>query len=254
MFVRELIDVYRDQMLADAQSGRGQTAMQAVCILSQAETDMRKTPRPRVTLEAALVRLCMQEKAQDMQGVLARIERLEQKMQATTKDPETTAAVSASIPSDLLARVERLEQQANANPAASVKVEPVAPMRRQDPSPPTSVASKDFSKEPADLLPRISAALQRRNKLAGQFLSQAKQVAVREDQLIFYFTPQDDVLIAALRQHQQDVQDAVQEIMANTALTIEFSTASVQRQLEQEEADLLQRAKQAFGMDVEIED
>ena len=247
VFTRQLIDVYRAQMLHDAQQGGGQAAMQAVCVLSQAETDMRKTPRPRVTLEAALVRLCMQEKTQDMQGVLARIERLEQRMQNA---PGTEG--SAQIPEGLLERLERLEQrsQNGTSPAPAAKRAPAAASPQQRTPAPVSPTTV----EPSDLLPRISAALRQINKLAGQFLSQAKQVIPQEQQLLFCFAEEDDVLIAALRQHQQDVEQAVRQVLPGEERTIEFSTAAVHRQLEQDEADLLQKAQQAFGMAVEIEE
>ncbi len=251
VFTRELIDIYRGQMLSDAQTGGGQAAMQAVCILSQAEADMRKTPRPRVTLEAALVRLCIQEQAQDIQGVLARMDRLEQRMQNIPSMSDSNGG--ASVPADLLARLERLEQQSRC-----VSPPPVRKAAEAAPAVPQQKSSAAIPPPPApeqkDILPRISTALQQINKLAGQFLSQAKQLVCREQQLLFCFAEEDDVLIAALRQHQQDVEQAVQQVLPGQQWSIEFSTAAVHRSLEQEEADLLQKAQQAFGMDVEIEE
>ena len=81
VFVREMIDYYRERMIECAEQTEGQWAMEAMLLLAQAETDMKLSPRPKTQLEAALVKLCVPKMSQGEVQLLKRIEALEKAVQ-----------------------------------------------------------------------------------------------------------------------------------------------------------------------------
>ena len=81
VFVREMIDYYRERMIECAEQAEGQWAMEAMLLLAQAETDMKLSPRPKTQLEAALVKLCVPKMSQGEVQLLKRIEALEKAVQ-----------------------------------------------------------------------------------------------------------------------------------------------------------------------------
>ena len=257
VFVREMIDYYRERMIECAEQAEGQWAMEAMLLLAQAETDMKLSPRPKTQLEAALVKLCVPKMSQGEVQLLKRIEALEKAVQHGQQMP----AIRRSSP-----MVETMQAEEQAPPWEEV------PPPEEDLPPWEQLAPPSLPKEPApkkqketpeksapapsrveDLLDTIFAIFSKRQPGAAYFLKRAEKAWEDGSQLWLQFDPINENLVQALRQFQQDLEQSAEQALGHK-VEIQFKLNTPEQETKPDIQDVLKKAQQAFGLEIEIEE
>lgn len=257
VFVREMIDYYRERMIECAEQAEGQWAMEAMLLLAQAETDMKLSPRPKTQLEAALVKLCVPKMSQGEVQLLKRIEALEKAVQHGQQMP----AIRRSSP-----MVETMQAEEQAPPWEEV------PPPEEDLPPWEQLAPPPLPKEPApkkqketpekstpapsrveDLLDTIFAIFSKRQPGAAYFLKRAEKAWEDGSQLWLQFDPINENLVQALRQFQQDLEQSAEQALGHK-VEIQFKLNTPEQETKPDIQDVLKKAQQAFGLEIEIEE
>ena len=267
VFVQELIEYYREQMVQATDQLQGQAARQAMLALAQAETDMKLSPRPKTQLEAALVKLCVPDMTAGETRLLQRIEALERQIatlqaggaQLGPKAPERKAS-----PAPRTEDVPPWEQQA---PPWEVPPEETSGPPWEETPPPTAVphsvpaapqaespvAVPAAAAQGGSVLDGIFEAFSKKQPGAAYFLKRAERAYMEHGQLWIEFDPVNENLVQALRQFQQDLEQAAEQALGQ-AVEIQFRINKPEAAAGPKVEDVLEKAQQAFGLDIEIEE
>ena len=261
VFVREMIDYYRARMIECSEQAEGQWAMQAMLVLAQAETDMKLSPRPKTQLEAALVKLCVPKMSQGEVQLLKRIEALEQAVQQGRANPP---AHPVPMPGD---KESQDDEQADELPPWE-EVPPsemdLPPWEQAQPAPVQSEpAPKEKTEKPVepigtqtqgeDLLETIFTIFSKKQPGAAYFLKRAEKAWEDGSFLWLAFDPINENLVQALRQFQQDLEQAAEQALGHK-VEIQFKLNTHEQANKPKVEDVLKKAQQAFGLEIEIEE
>lgn len=256
VFVREMIDYYREHMIECAEQAEGQWAMEAMLMLAQAETDMKLSPRPKTQLEAALVKLCVPKMSQGEVQLLRRIEALEKAVQKGARMPaaQQTTSVREMAPA---------EEQAPPWEEAPPPEEDLPPWETLPPAPvPKAPAPKKQKEKPkpvsapsqaGDLLETIFSVFSKKQPGAAYFLKRAEKAWEDGSQLWLEFDPINENLVQALRQFQQDLEQAAEQALGRK-VEIQFKLNTPEQETKPDMQDVLNQTQQAFGLEIEIEE
>jgi DNA polymerase-3 subunit gamma/tau len=148
--------------------------------LVEAETEMRKSPHPRVDLEVATVRLCQRPQPQAIEALLARLEEAEAQLRgAAPSTPETARPRQTELlgqPAGLAAAVVAAPAVTRPATAAAAAAPRIAPAVAAAAAPPTDPASDA-------LWPRIVAEITRIRPTLGHLLADAVLVSDEDGRL-----------------------------------------------------------------------
>ena len=157
--------------------------------LLDAETEMRRSPHPRVDLEIAAVRLCHRPRAEAIEAVLERLERAEARLRGFGGGVEPAGAVQADLLGGPAAAAlpkpvavpRPVERVAPPPPRGGGAREAVAADRA--PSPPAPAASVPTSRSPAAAWPAIVAEVTRVRPTLGHLLAEGVVVSEEDGRL-----------------------------------------------------------------------
>ena len=124
VFARECMQTLRDNLVRSDIHHQARYGY-AIEVLAQAQSQMRYSPRPRVLLDAAAVRLCMPQGENSQAALLARIESLEARLDKYEKQPFVAAVEKPQA-----------EQDAQSHKSAAVKRPVSTPPWEEDQAPP----------------------------------------------------------------------------------------------------------------------
>ena len=289
VFVRECMQHYRDLLIQNTHPGKTQSAMQALDILAAAEAQMRQSPRPRVLLDAAVVRLCMPRYEAQLEALHMRVAQLEQDLDALRANgvPVSPAAQLAVPPvepqrreqGEQLSQVQDMPPWEEAPLPFDVPVEDTPPWEAErttvaaspkSPTSPKSPKSASARREipraarpvsvaaaasaNASVLDQLLMAMQKVNVGVSQSLRLARRAEETPTGLALYFQKGDEVFISALAQYQQDLDGCAGVIVGRPT--------QVHLQVEQDDPDrrrkeleeIARKTGQALGVPVEIEE
>lgn len=272
VFVREMIDFYRQEMISAAEAGTGQFAMQAVLTLAQAETDMKLSPRPKTQLEAALVKLCMPKMSPGETQLLQRIEQLEQQI----KDLQRNGVKNPAAEETHIQLAEPGMPEEAPPWESSPPWEQAPPIQEEDMRPPWETAEKPLEKPKRNIqtkqpqpkprpvqtespvrensvLDQIFAVFSKKQPGAAYFLKRAESARQEEGTLWLEFAPVNENLVQALRQFQQDLEQAAEQALGSK-VEIQFKIQKPEEKEKTDVQDVLKKAQQAFGLDIEMEE
>jgi DNA polymerase III subunit gamma/tau len=158
--------------------------------LLDAETEMRKSPHPRVDLEIAVVRLCHRPRAQAIEAVLERLEQAEARLRGFGGPAESTGPVQSdflggptepTLPRPGPVAVPRTVERAVAFPRGGAAREIPSP-GRDAPSSPRAAASPAL-RSPAEVWAAIVTEVIRVRPTLGHLLSEGVVVGEEEGRL-----------------------------------------------------------------------
>ncbi len=265
VFVRELIDYYRTRMIEGQEQTEMQMAMQAMLCLTQAETDMKLSPRPKTQLEAALVKLCVPPMSLAESQLLQRIEALER----TMENGVTVQAVPKMYAEKPTVSMEKSEQNESLPPWEEIPpipedvppweidvVEPAPVSRESVVAKKPKVSKKEqtmVEQQKGDLLEEIFAIFSKKQPGAAYFLKRAEKAWEDNGILWIAFDPINENLVQALRQFQQDLEMAAEQALGHT-VEIQFKLNQNEPKDKPDVEQVLEKAQQAFGIEIEIEE
>lgn len=239
VLMQDIIGHYRDEMVEAAKQGQPVTAYtRAISALSSAQAEMRLSPRPRICLEAALIRLCQLQEETDTSALLARIEELEKRMEQGRVAPQPrTDAVAVKKPEE---RAQEINQKG-------------APIEEKTEEKP---AGKALS---GDLLREVEAELRKNNRTAADFLKFATLDGVEGRVVRISFRPEDDIMAQALKKRfSEPLANAFAAVLGQQAedLSISFVMDDGEKHGVNPDGNdsIIEQAEHAFGMQVEITD
>lgn len=267
VFVRECMQQLRDRLISADSSHQARYAF-AIEVLAQTQTQMRYSPRQRVLLDAAAVRLCMPQGENSQLALMARVEALEAKLaqQALTLQ----GAASAEQPKDpKLEMPKKEEQKPNAAAPPSWEEEDAPPPWDMEPEAivqarePKQSNRRGQISEPVQPAKAVSAPME---DAKAVFLAEMGKVSAGVSQSIrlcqrvvriretayIVFGARDSVFVDALRQHQQDL-NRIAEKLYGEGVTAKAITEDKVPPMPLDEQTVAQKAQAIFGVPVEIE-
>ena len=282
VFVRECMQYYRDILVESASNGKAQAAMQALDLLAAAEVQMRQSPRPRVLLDAAVVRMCMPRYEAQLEALHMRVAQLEHDLDALRAQGVPVADVHEAAPAA------SPQPQAVRPPAASPRKEvdappweeapmpfdapeedappweveaPVQPQKaRREKAQPAKPATGQATRAAASaaaqapVLDQLLASMQKVNVGVSQSLRLARRAEMTPTGLVLYFQKGDEVFISALAQYQQDLDACASEILGQpTQVHLQVEREDPARRRKELE-EIARKTGQALGVQVEIQE
>lgn len=246
--------------------------MQAVLTLAQAETDMKLSPRPKTQLEAALVKLCMPKMSPGETQLLQRIEQLEQQI----KDLQRSSVRKTAAEETHIQPAEPGMPEEAPPWESSPPWEEAPPMQEEDMCPPWETAEKPLEKPKRNIqkkqpqqkprpvqtenpvrensvLDQIFAVFSKKQPGAAYFLKRAESARQDGETLWLEFAPVNENLVQALRQFQQDLEQAAEQALGSK-VEIQFKIQKPEEKEKTDVQDVLKKAQQAFGLDIEMEE
>src|SRR5262245_59870213 len=157
--------------------------------LLDAETEMRKSPHPRVDLEITVVRLCHRPEARAIETVLVRLELAEARLRGYGGAIEATGPIQSDLragpaepaPVRPVTVPRPVERVAPAPPRGGLSRESVPPAR--DVSPPTRPSASPVPRSAADVWSGIVAEIIRVRPTLGHLLAEGVVVGEEEGRL-----------------------------------------------------------------------
>jgi DNA polymerase-3 subunit gamma/tau len=218
----DLGEAETDELAKAAESATTDEIIYLLRALLDAQTEMRRSPHPRVELEIAVVRGARRPQPHAIETLIAKVEEAEKRLRAMSASGPAPARVAQESLLDAPRaepmpppRREPVAPDPPRPPAASARPAPAPERREPAPPPPTETVAPD---PPADADPALAAAWQRvvdeiqgKKPLLGSVLLHARPVAVRNEAMVVaiagnhfhkeQLTANRELITQAVRQH-----------------------------------------------------
>ncbi len=272
VFARECMQTLRDRLIRSDLNHQARYGY-AIEVLAQAQSQMRYSPRPRVLLDAAAVRLCMPQGENSQAALLARIETLEAKLAQWEKPSafvaaeRTQSAQNAPVPTSAVKHSASLppweEEEApppweSAPPPFEQEPEPERESRQNRRSEPVRQEKQEPAQrasgaaQQADAKAVFLAEMGKVNAGVSQSIRLSQKIVKIQDTAYIVFGSRDSVFVDALRQHQQDLNRIAAGIYGE-GVTAKAVTEDKLPPVPMDEKTVAQKAQAIFGVPVEIE-
>lgn len=232
VFLQDILLCFRDRMIQEAESGKS-FAMRAVYELSLAQNDIKYSPMPRVTLEAAVVRLCFAE------------DKPSENSEVRKKPPEKKAETSGPQ----IKKTEHVENKKKPESAAKPEINKTTDVKEKPQD--EKAEHKASAKEVFD---RLCGILKQDYKAVYHLMRFGKAVSFIDDVLEVAFNQSEALLIDGLKEsYFREVSEALKKAAGKPA-TIKYSMGKANDEPEMPESEIIKQAERIFNLKVEIED
>jgi DNA polymerase-3 subunit gamma/tau len=261
VFVSECMQAIRDRLIHSGEDKRARH-IHAMEILAQTQGQMRYATRPRILLDAAAVRLCLPRGADSDAALLARVEQLEQRIKTLSIPTQRPAGPAKATPAALVP--EALEEP------FSPETKENLPYDEEDTvSPWDDEANVQVSEKPAKAVSEAKPAAQKPaahedakafflremgkvNPGVSQSIRLCKRIVLRGQTAFVAFAAEDEIFIAALRQHQGELERIASQVFGKGVAVNVVAEGQVPSAPIDDRA-LSKKTEAIFGVTLEIE-
>ena len=244
VFARACMQHTRDRLV----SGGNTAALSRIMDeLMEAENRMAFSPRPRILMDAALVRLCTPELEQGDAALIARIEALEEQVRRLQERPAAaTQAPWAPIPEEQIPPPIPPEEEIPfpiADPTPRAKA-PARPKEKPAALKPAATAPRTDEK---NIIKTLYETMRAVDVGVSQSLHMARHASIQGDTLMVTFAPGDEIFMGALQKYMPQLTKAAQDMFGCEKCVMKTVNPD-----EDEMNELARKAQALLGIKVDV--